>query len=144
MRPALIFCALALVLAACAPPAEPRDASADRRVSRPDSALDAEPMFEDVFFPPTDAVDATTAMDSAPDAESDASAPDARSLDAGSPIDATPDARDAGSDARDGAVDAMCPADGFGGLQWSACGSELCCPVGRCRVDINGRFYCQG
>lgn len=135
MRPALIFCALAL--AACAPPAEPRDASADRRVSRPDSAPDVEEPFEDVFFPPVDVPtldtgsepDATAPMDSGPDTRAD-SAPDSRP--------------DAGSDARDAAPDVTCPADGFGGYEWRSCYGVLCCPLGRCRLDINDQPYCQG
>jgi hypothetical protein len=137
MRPALIFCALAL--AACAPPAEPRDASADRRVSRPDSAPDAEePMFEDVFFPPVD----VPSIDSG--AELDATAPDSSSPTPDAWPDSAPDARDAGSDARDAAPDVVCPADGFGGLEWRLCYGQICCAVGRCRIDINDRPYCQG
>ena len=135
MRPALIFCALAL--AACAPPAEPRDASADRRVSRPDSAPDAEePMFEDVFFPPVDA----PSIDSAP--ELDATAPDSSSPTPDARPDSAPDARDTGSDARDATPDA-CPPNGFMDASWRACGA-ICCPASQgCVFDINGRPYCQ-
>ena len=136
MRPALIFCALAL--AACAPPAEPRDASADRRVSRPDSAPDVEEPFEDVFFPPVDA----PSIDSG--AELDATAPDSSSPTPDARPDSAPDARDAGSDARDAAPDA-CPANGYMDVStWEPCGN-ICCPfTGRCYFDVNGRPYCQG
>lgn len=97
-------------------------------------------MFEDVFFPPVDAV---ASMDAAPDAEPDA-ALDAQPIETGVRVDAAPDARDAGSDARDATPDVVCPADGFGGYEWRVCGGELCCPLGACRVDIAGRPYCQG
>lgn len=97
-------------------------------------------MFEDVFFPPADA----TIEASAPDSESDATAPsDGPPLPDSSP-DARPDARpDAGSDARDAAPDA-CPSNGFMDVStWEPCGA-ICCPrVGGCRFDINGRPYCQ-
>lgn len=132
----LIFCAL--VLAACALPAEPRDASADRRVSRPDGAPDVEEPFEDVFFPPVDVPTLDTGS------EPDATAP----MDSGSDaIDARPDSApdsrpDAGSDARDAAPDA-CPPNGFMDASWRACGA-ICCPASQgCAFDINGRPYCQ-
>jgi len=131
--------ALSLMLVACAPPAEPRDASADRRVLRPDSAPDAEePVFEDVFFPPVDA----PSIDSG--AELDATAPDSSSPTPDARPDSAPDARDAGSDARDAAPDA-CPANGYMDVStWEPCGN-ICCPfIGRCRIDINDRPYCQG
>ena len=135
-----VLSALSLTLLACAPPAEPRDASADRRVSRPDSAPDVEePRFEDVFFPTLDAPNEA----SAPDSESDATAPsDGAPLPDSNP-DARPDARpDAGSDARDAAPDA-CPASGFMDASWRACGA-ICCPASQgCAFDINGRPYCQ-
>lgn len=101
-------------------------------------------MFEDVFFPPTDAV---ASMDAPPEVESGGPEVDSgdASLDSGSRFDAAPDSRpDAGSDARDATPDVMCPADGFGGYEWRPCYGVLCCPLGACRVDIAGRPYCQG
>jgi hypothetical protein len=136
MRPALIFCALALT--ACAPPVEPRDASVDRRAV-PVDALDAIEPFEEVSFPPVD----VPSID-VPDIEPDATAPlDAPTIDA--QPDSAPDARDSGSDARDATPDVVCPANGFMDVPtWEPCGN-VCCPfIGRCRIDINGRPYCQG
>lgn len=136
MRPALIFCALAFAAASCAAPVEPRDASVDRRVSRPDSAPDVEEPFEDVFFPPSDAPE----VDSG--AELDATAPDSSSPTPDARPDSAPDARDAGSDARDAAPDA-CPPNGFMDASWRACGA-ICCPGSQsCLFDTNGRPYCQ-
>lgn len=134
MRPALIFFTAAL--AACAPPAEPRDASADRRVSRPDSAPDAEAPFEDVFFPPVDAPSIDTGGDH------DATAPS----DTGIPMDAPddrPDPRDAGSDARDATPD-VCPAPGYMDVTtWAVCGN-ICCPsADACGFDSRGRPFCS-
>ena len=133
----LIF--IATALAACAPPAEPRDAGTDRRIPRTDSASDVEEPFEDVFFPPVDA----TLEASAPDSESDATAPSDGAPPPDSSPDARPDARpDAGSDARDAAPDA-CPPNGFMDASWRACGA-ICCPASQgCAFDINGRPYCQ-
>jgi len=133
------FAVLALALVACAPPAEPRDASADRRVSRPDSAPDVEEPFDDVFFPPVDVptLDAGSEPDATAPVDSGSDAIDARP-------DSAPDSRpDAGSDARDAAPDA-CPASGFMDVStWEPCGA-ICCPrTGSCRFDINGRPYCQ-
>lgn len=140
MRPALIFVALALV--ACAPPAEPRDASADRHIPRTDSAPDVEEPLEDVFFPPADT---GAPMDAAPDAEPDASAPDAQPIDANPRLDAAPDTRDAGSDARDGGSDARdaatCPP------MWGPCtfgGETICCfGSNSCARNDSGRPFCR-
>lgn len=121
----LIFVAAAL--AACAPPLEPEDASTTDA-----SASDAR----------DGTVDSQAPRDSAPDVL-DATAPS----DTGVPMDAPddrPDPRDAGSDARDATPDVVCPADGFGGYEWRSCYGQICCPVGRCQLDINDRPFCQG